>query len=398
MKGIFLKTRALLLMTLFLQYFSTKVQAVESFLYSGSYYIEKTSVQETFNEYEEIQSTINEISSKYGATGVSVAIIENGIATDAWQYGYAVDGTAKMETDTKIRIASITKVLLAMNAFKLKEQGILDIDTDIGVYGVLSAVDRGDPEKEITLRSIFTHTSLIPDVDISILEEKFRTGEIVIPAKSSTTSGWSYCNAAFGIAGITIEKAAGKSIFDISTENFFEPMGIDAAFASGRIQDKSLIASLYQADGKITRSREEMSFYIGSDTPGNNAEYMAGGVCISAIDLARVISILANDGIYNGRRYLSEQSVMTMETGYCSADLHGKDIIQCVPLMYKADIYGQDGLYFHTGSAYGVYALASYNPETRNGVVVLTTGASGACDGYGIYAVCGEIADYLYTQ
>lgn len=42
------------------------------------------------------------------------------------------------------------------------------------------------------------------------------------------------------------------------------------------------------------------------------------------------------------------------------------------------------------------YTLFSYNPETKNGVVVLTTGASGACDEYGIYSVCGEVTEVLY--
>ena len=34
----------------------------------------------------------------------------------------------------------------------------------------------------------------------------------------------------------------------------------------------------------------------------------------------------------------------------------------------------------------------SYDPETRDGVVVLTSGASGVKDESGIYAVCGEIS------
>ena len=38
----------------------------------------------------------------------------------------------------------------------------------------------------------------------------------------------------------------------------------------------------------------------------------------------------------------------------------------------------------------------SYDPETGDGVVVLTSGASGAKDSRGIYAVCGEISQYIY--
>ena len=48
------------------------------------------------------------------------------------------------------------------------------------------------------------------------------------------------------------------------------------------------------------------------------------------------------------------------------------------------------------GSAYGVYNLLSYDPDAGDGVVVLTTGADGGRDEYGIYAVCGEISRILY--
>ena len=71
--------------------------------------------------------------------------------------------------------------------------------------------------------------------------------------------------------------------------------------------------------------------------------------------------------------------------------------LQCRPLRYQDELYGRDGLYYHTGSAYGQYALLSYDPDTGDGVVVLTSGADGAEDEHGIYAICGEIAQAAYA-
>jgi hypothetical protein len=59
-------------------------------------------------------------------------------------------------------------------------------------------------------------------------------------------------------------------------------------------------------------------------------------------------------------------------------------------------LYGRERLYYHTGSAYGVYNLLSYDPDTGDGVVVLTMGADGKKDTYGVYAVCGEISRAVY--
>lgn len=69
---------------------------------------------------------------------------------------------------------------------------------------------------------------------------------------------------------------------------------------------------------------------------------------------------------------------------------------QAVALRSQDNLYGRDRLYYHTGSAYGVYNLFSYDPAERDGVVVLTVGASGVKDDRNIYAVCSEISQYIY--
>ena len=60
-------------------------------------------------------------------------------------------------------------------------------------------------------------------------------------------------------------------------------------------------------------------------------------------------------------------------------------------------MYGREAIYYHTGSAYGFYGLISYDPDTGDGVVVFTTGASGAKDGYGVYSVCSQVAKAVYS-
>lgn len=352
-------------------------------------------------QWQKLKTQIDQISRKYGAIGVSVAWIEGGEVTDTWQYGDAIQNSVAMGEDTKIRIASISKVILAINIFKMVEEGIVDLDESIGTYWGFPIRNPRYPNHTISLRSILTHTSSIVDSEIKNLEAKnlevkLRNCSVFRSVEPSAASSWSYCNFAFGVAGTTIEKAANKTIHEISSNYFFTPMGIDAAFASGRIQNKSLLANLYYAGGSLARSRETMFSDIRSDIPGNNAACMMGGVFISAKDLAKITSILINDGMYQGERYLTEESVEIMETAYCMGSQHGISFVQCIPLDYKENIYGEEKLYFHTGSAYGVYALLSYNPENKNGVIVLTTGASGQCDSYGIYSICGEIAELLY--
>lgn len=108
--------------------------------------------------------------------------------------------------------------------------------------------------------------------------------------------------------------------------------------------------------------------------------------------MGKIIALISNDGIYEDERYLSENSINELER---HGEKKASDFWQCQPLRYKKDVYGQDEFYYHTGGAYGVNSLAGYNPNTKQGVVVLTSGAIAYEDDEGITRVCGEITNLL---
>ena len=363
--------------------------------------------QEKDNLYE----SMNQLSEQYGADGVSVAMIENGRVTHTFQYGYAVksatwvtaDSKIKIEAtpmmeDSKIRIASISKVVLSMMALRLQEQGVLDLYSSIGDYWGFPIQNPYFPEEPVSLFSIFTHTSSISDLgNYKNIENNLRASNIFRKIRPTDPAGCSYCNYAFAVAGATVEKAVNKNLHDIGNETFFSSLNVDASFLSGYLKDPSLLAELYYTDGSVGRSLNSLINYTGDPTPGKNGTSVVGSLCISAKDMAKLVAILANDGVYEGIQYLEKESVDLMEEPYCTTDYHGVTVTQCMPLKHNTDIYNQKELYFHTGSAYGVYSLMSYNPDTKNGVVVITTGASGSQDAYGIYSVCGSISNEVYN-
>jgi hypothetical protein len=116
---------------------------------------------------------------------------------------------------------------------------------------------------------------------------------------------------------------------------------------------------------------------------------------MSAVDLGKMTALLANDGRYEGLQLLKASTVELMEQRCASPLPDGT--WQALGLRSQDSLYGRNTLYYHTGSAYGVFNCMSYDPETRDGVVVLTSGASGVKDERGIYAVCGEISRYIYN-
>lgn len=349
--------------------------------------------------HSEIQAKVDAVGSKYGAVGMQVAVIENGHVTDTFTYGWATKGSVPMTPDHKIRVASITKVGVGLAAMILREDGVVNLDESIGTYWGVTARNPAYPNDPITIRSLLSHTSSISclgdDASRSYSAVRSRLqGGGYSNTKPGSIYSWIYNNYAFGVLGQTLELASGRYLDEVLEDRLWSVMDIDAAFESGCIHGTDRIATLYYHDGSVSRSADSSRRITRPDFPGASGTYFAGGLTTSAKDLAKMAALLAGDGRYEGLQLLSPESVKIMESRY---DYQLSDgTYQALPLRSQDNIYGRERLYYHTGSAYGVYNWMSYDPAARDGVVVLTVGASAAKDSRGIYAVCGETSQYIY--
>lgn len=349
--------------------------------------------------HESIQEKIDAVASRYGAAGLQTAVIEHGQLTDAYAYGWATKGSDQMTPYHKIRIASLTKVGVGIAAMVLYEDGVIDLDESIGTYWGVQTKNPYYPDSPVTIRSLLTHTSSIPvlgdDASRTYDSVRYRLqSNSYARVQPGETWSWAYNNYAYGVLGQTLELAAGKYLDDIVHERLWDIMETDAAFESGNIQDKSLLATVYQYGG-VGRSVESMSNNKRRGDPGATGIYFSGGMTISAWDMGKLVALLTNDGCYEGLHLLEKSTIDTMETR-CEPVLSDGSY-QALALRSQDDIYGRDRLYYHTGSAYGVFNLISYDPDSGDGVVVFTTGASGVKDDRNIYAIGGEISQYIYS-
>ena len=343
-----------------------------------------------------LQSFIEQMAEKYHATGLQVAIINNGEVIGSYACGWATVDTDPMTTEHKIRVASVTKVIVGMAAMLLQEDGAIDLDENIGTYWGVDAVNPNYPKKPITARMILEHTSTLLDYDItasssyeirSNLTYGYTKGE---PGKISS---WLYNNFAFGALGATLEIASDRTLDEVMDEKLFDEMDIEASFAGGDLEDPELLTTLYRGYTVEYSVGWQQSLHL-DPTPGENAVNYAGGLTISAGDLAKLVALLINDGVYEGKQLLSSDSVAQMEK-YQNEPLEDGSF-QAHPLIYIPDIYGREGVYYHPGTAYGVNSCISYDPQTGDGVVVVSTGASDGADRYELYGECDEINEFMY--
>lgn len=85
-------------------------------------------------ENEILNDALKTAANKYGAVGIQAAVITDGKVTAAAQYGWAKLNETKMEADTKVRAASLSKTIVGMVAFRLVDEGKLSLDSDISDY------------------------------------------------------------------------------------------------------------------------------------------------------------------------------------------------------------------------------------------------------------------------
>lgn len=380
---------------------------------------------------EDVDQALAQVMERYKAAGVTVATVEKGQLSQAGAWGWAVKNEREMTPDTKIRIASISKVVIAMTAMAMAEDGLIDLDAPISTYWGEKAVNpysKGQP----TARTFMTHTSSIKNLDTTRGLSKLRG---ILQSKSSWRSMepgnggyWSYSNFGMCILGTTLELASDQLLDDYLQERLLEPIGARASFCGGKLKEDE-VATLYTTGGVGRSAAEHASRRIPTSI-GDTASYFPGGYTTSAVDMAKLVAILANDGVYKEpvyeyveitpaegqeeveyviaqpipgqykeTRLLTEDSVSELETPQFTVSLEGyAPFEQCLILRRQEDVMGQEVLYYHTGSAYGVFSLMTYNPVTQNGVVVITTGAARNMNDRGMYALCYDLMEILYEK
>ncbi len=343
-------------------------------------------------KHGELDQAVAAAARRHGAVGVQVAVLEKGAVTDAYHYGWAVKGSVPMSSAHKLRTASLSKVAAGLAAALLWEEGAVDYDTDIGAYWGVKTW------KPVTIRSLLSHTSTLRN------SESIAWDYAGVRAQLGSASGygggtpgelryWSYNNHAFGVLGQTLELAAGRYLDDVLEERVLGPLGAEGSFTAGELAEPELVTPLYRGNG-LGRSASSVLSVRQWSAPGATGRQFAGGFTASALDMAKLTALLAGDGCFEGVRLMDAASVELMESHGDQALPGG--IYQALPMRLRFGAYGRERLYYHTGSAYGAYNFLSYDPDTGDGVVVLTMGADGGKDAYGIYAVCGEISRAVY--
>ena len=294
-------------------------------------------------------------------SGVVGVVADRNRILRAEAHGLAdIAANRSLKTDSVIRVASISKLVVAIAVWRLVEQGRLDLDRDVSLYLDWQLRHPSHPQMPVTLRQLLSHTSGIVDGPGYgfALEERLQD--------SLTTEHWGpgapgkrfeYANLNYGLIASVMEKATGERFDRLMTRLVLAPLKIDAGYNWQGASDAAIAraAVLYRKgrdetawkpagpwvpqvdDLKGRRSpcpvRANAACDLAAYVPGTNGTIFSpqGGLRISIPDLARIGQLLLRRGEVGGVRLLKPATVKAMLTPVWQAggavpgdDYHGQ--------------------------------------------------------------------------
>jgi CubicO group peptidase (beta-lactamase class C family) len=256
-----------------------------------------------------------------------------------------IEAGRPMQKDTIFQIMSMTKPITAIGIMMLAEQGKLALRDPVEQYlpefrGQQVVSNTGPdaarlrmPEHTITIRDLLTHTAGIQDPAPSAIGDYPQRLNVTLeevvkhlakqPLLFQPGTQWSYSSPGIEILGRIIEVCSGQKYEDFIDSQILRPLGMRDTFFYPPADKISRIAMVYvQKDGKLVRAP-------GTILGGDPSKYRKGsifpapgwGLYSTAEDLLHVYRMMLNDGVYEGRRYLSPFSIHVMTEAH-TAGIH----------------------------------------------------------------------------
>ncbi len=314
---------------------------------------------------QRLDREMNEWAKKEWMNGGVALIIRNGKVAYYKAAGVNdMDTKSALQKDAIFRIASQTKAITSVAMMMLFEEGKFQLDDAVSKYipafkkqQVLDKFEAADttyttvPAKsEITIRQLFTHTSGLGYAQIGSKEAN------AIYAKSKLTAGIGVQDDklldamnrlaklplmhqpgekfTYGLnsdlLGCLVEVISGMSLNDFFRTKIFQPLGMNDTYFFIPKEKAARLVNLYREDSTGHLVKAEGNMLNGptvSNYPLLNSTYYSGGAGLSSTiyDYGIFLQMLLNNGMYNGKRLLSRNSVRLMTMNQIGDLSLGKD-------------------------------------------------------------------------
>ena len=303
--------------------------------------------------------------------GVSVAWIIDGKLVHAAGYGRSDSrSAAAASVETVYRAGSISKLLNAVAAMQLIEQGKLDLDAPIQTaLPNFRIVMPFEPAIPITIRQLLCHRSgmvreaprggYLDPSQPSVTETLASVASCVLVNRPNTKTR--YSNVGPTIVGRALEVQSGQSFAEYQQQHVLNPLGMqNSAWTMNEILRPRL------ARGMMRVARGNGKFEFEAAPEFELGTIPAGNLYTTAIDLARFATFVMGSDSDSGTKVLKRESLDKMCTPQLTNESTG------FGLGFSIGRYRDHKTVQHMGAVYGFTTSIVVLPDVKIGVVVLS--------------------------
>ena len=294
---------------------------------------------------EKIETRIAEDIATHKIGGAALVVNQNG--KTLYKKCFSTD-FAEVKEDTVFRLASMTKPITAVAALICQDMGLFNITDPVKKYipecDGLKIVDVdgdelkviGVQEKDITITHLLSHSSGICCAEESIIMGRNMTAEdkkdvnstvdFLLKQGISFQPGTNQAYSGFGAFDVmvkVIETVTGVDFYEFIKKNIFEPCNMkDTTFDLSPEQKERLIPM---------HNREDEKSVIGITWEGCNfndfpqSHRLGGAGLVSTLgDYSNFAEMLLAKGTFEGKRVVSEEGIIQMQTPQVGSDIMPK--------------------------------------------------------------------------
>ncbi|KQY48220.1 hypothetical protein ASD18_08875 [Cellulomonas sp. Root137] len=152
---------------------------------------------------------------------------------------------ARVPLDGQVRIGSNSKTFLAVALLQLVDEGTIDLDAPVETY--LPGLVHGDgvDGSAITVRQLLQHTSGLPNYTAVMDHDFLSTRHHYVEPRelldlaltqpgTPPGSRWDYSNTNYVVAGLIVQKVAGRPLAEVITDRVIEPLRLRDTYVPDR--------------------------------------------------------------------------------------------------------------------------------------------------------------------
>lgn len=230
---------------------------------------------------------------------------DNEIIYEDYWHGYKEGDALNVMSVTKSIVALLTGIAIDKGYIKSVDEAVMDFFLEY-------VTKRGEKTIfDVTIRHLLTMTAPYkyrsePWTKVCTSEDWTKVALDLLGGRKGITGEFKYATLGIQIMNGILESATGEKVVDFANRNLFGPLGIRETVLHGESSKED------QFDFLMNKNPRKHEWYCD---PGGVVT--AGwGLTLSATDMAKIGTMLLNDGMYEGKSVVSKEWIGQMTTPY----------------------------------------------------------------------------------